>query len=60
MDITKEFSWRGTLQQATNEEKLNLKNLNKGVYCGFYPTGDSLHVGFNSNNFIRNISLFKF
>ncbi|AHF58207.1 tyrosine--tRNA ligase [Spiroplasma eriocheiris] len=46
MNIIKELSWRGLLKQVTNEEKLlKSQELQKGVYCGFDPTGDSLHVG---------------
>lgn len=46
MDIWAELQWRGLLYQATDE---NLKRLLKDesftLYCGFDPTGDSLHVG---------------
>ena len=46
MNIIKELTWRGLLKQVTNEEKLlKSQELQKGVYCGFDPTGDSLHVG---------------
>ncbi|AVP49721.1 tyrosine--tRNA ligase [Williamsoniiplasma luminosum] len=46
MSIIKELEWRGLLKQATNEEKINLAQKNHaGVYCGFDPTADSLHVG---------------
>lgn len=45
-DIIQELKWRGLLKQATNETKLlKAQALKKGVYCGFDPTGDSLHVG---------------
>jgi tyrosyl-tRNA synthetase len=26
-------------------KNLKSQNLNKGIYCGFDPTGDSLHIG---------------
>ncbi|AGM25437.1 tyrosine--tRNA ligase [Spiroplasma chrysopicola] len=46
MNIIKELEWRGLLKQLTNPEKiLKAQELKKGVYCGFDPTGDSLHVG---------------
>ncbi|AHF61419.1 hypothetical protein P344_06230 [Spiroplasma mirum ATCC 29335] len=46
MNIIKELTWRGLLKQVTNKEKLlKSQELQKGVYCGFDPTGDSLHVG---------------
>ncbi|KAF0851881.1 MAG: tyrosine--tRNA ligase [Spiroplasma poulsonii] len=45
-DIIEELKWRGLLKQVTNETKLlKAQTLKKGVYCGFDPTGDSLHVG---------------
>ncbi|ATZ18573.1 tyrosyl-tRNA synthetase [Williamsoniiplasma somnilux] len=46
MNIIEELNWRGLVKQITNEEKLlNAQNENRGVYCGFDPTADSLHVG---------------
>nr|WP_280123354.1 tyrosine--tRNA ligase [[Acholeplasma] multilocale] len=46
MNIVKELNWRGLVKQITNEEKLiEAQNNGKGVYCGFDPTADSLHVG---------------
>ena len=45
-NIIEELKWRGLLKQVTNETKLlKAEALKKGVYCGFDPTGDSLHVG---------------
>ncbi|WP_374695919.1 tyrosine--tRNA ligase [Spiroplasma endosymbiont of Polydrusus formosus] len=45
-NILEELKWRGLLKQVTNETKLiKAQELKKGVYCGFDPTGDSLHVG---------------
>ncbi|PPE06135.1 tyrosine--tRNA ligase [Williamsoniiplasma lucivorax] len=46
MNIIQELEWRGLLKQATNEDKINQAQQNgAGVYCGFDPTADSLHVG---------------
>nr|WP_283271981.1 tyrosine--tRNA ligase [Spiroplasma sp. SV19] len=45
-NIIEELRWRGLLKQVTNETKLlKAQTFKKGVYCGFDPTGDSLHVG---------------
>lgn len=45
-NILEELRWRGLLKQVTNETKLlKAQELKKGIYCGFDPTGDSLHVG---------------
>jgi len=46
MDILEDLKWRGLVKDLTNEE--NIKELLKEpitLYCGFDPTGDSLHVG---------------
>jgi tyrosyl-tRNA synthetase len=46
-DILDELSWRGLLAQSTDPEALRAE-LARGpvsVYCGFDPTGASLHVG---------------
>ncbi|WP_338969599.1 tyrosine--tRNA ligase [Spiroplasma endosymbiont of Labia minor] len=41
-----ELTWRGLLKQVTNESKLKKAMSEKaGVYIGFDPTADSLHVG---------------
>lgn len=46
MNIIQELQWRGLIKQITNEERLLKAQENKsGVYCGFDPTADSLHVG---------------
>src|SRR5512141_1378288 len=45
--ILEELQWRGLLQDATEPEALKAR-LAAGpitLYCGFDPTGDSLHVG---------------
>ncbi|QGS52308.1 tyrosyl-tRNA synthetase [Spiroplasma tabanidicola] len=44
--IIEELKQRDLLNQITNEEKLlNAQKDNAGVYCGFDPTADSLHIG---------------
>src|SRR5699024_2238011 len=47
MNILEDLQKRGLIQQITNEEGL-LKHLEEKevkLYCGFDPTGDSLHIG---------------
>ncbi|MBM7646977.1 tyrosyl-tRNA synthetase [Scopulibacillus daqui] len=46
MDILEDLKYRGLVNQVTDEEGLR-EALKKPVkfYCGFDPTGDSLHVG---------------
>jgi tyrosyl-tRNA synthetase len=47
MTIIEELKWRGLLADCTDSEAL-AKRLASGpatLYCGFDPTGDSLHVG---------------
>lgn len=45
-NIIQELTWRGLIKQVTNEDKLNnAQKLKKGVYLGFDPTAESLHVG---------------
>jgi tyrosyl-tRNA synthetase len=47
MTIIEELKWRGLVADCTDSEAL-AKRLASGpatVYCGFDPTGDSLHVG---------------
>jgi tyrosyl-tRNA synthetase len=45
--IIEELSWRGLLNQSTDEENLPkiLNEKSRAVYAGFDPTADSLHVG---------------
>jgi tyrosyl-tRNA synthetase len=46
-DILSDLQWRGLLADCTDLEALR-KRLTEGpvtLYCGFDPTGDSLHVG---------------
>ncbi|MGL4521690.1 MAG: tyrosine--tRNA ligase [Bacilli bacterium] len=47
MDILKELSWRGLINDMTDETGLRevLGKEQVGLYCGFDPTGDSLHIG---------------
>ncbi|AUM62941.1 tyrosyl-tRNA synthetase [Spiroplasma monobiae MQ-1] len=55
--ILEELKQRDLLKQFTNEEKiLNAQNEGAGVYCGFDPTADSLHVG----HLIQIINLKRF
>lgn len=45
-DVWKELNWRGLIYQSTERElgeKMNKEQFT--CYCGFDPTGDSLHVG---------------
>ncbi|MBX7121599.1 MAG: tyrosine--tRNA ligase [Opitutaceae bacterium] len=47
MTLIEDLQWRGLLADCTDLPALN-KRLNEGpitLYCGFDPTGDSLHVG---------------
>jgi len=47
MNIIEELQWRGLLADCTDLEALS-QRIAKGpitLYCGFDPTGDSLHVG---------------
>ncbi|MDR1009673.1 MAG: tyrosine--tRNA ligase [Opitutaceae bacterium] len=46
-DLIEDLKWRGLLADCTDESTL-AERLSKGpitLYCGFDPTGDSLHVG---------------
>ncbi|MDO5579500.1 MAG: tyrosine--tRNA ligase [Planctomycetia bacterium] len=46
MDIIAELSWRGLLNQITDEKITSfLMEKQRTVYTGFDPTADSLHVG---------------
>jgi tyrosyl-tRNA synthetase len=47
MDLIDDLTWRGLLADCTDIDALR-KRLQEGpiaLYCGFDPTGDSLHVG---------------
>lgn len=47
MNIIDELTWRGAVNQVTDEEGLRELTENKkiGLYCSTDPTGDSLHIG---------------
>ena len=57
MNVIEDLEYRGLLFQVTDKEAL-LKALEKpiGLYCGFDPTADSLHVG----NLLQIIVLKRF
>ncbi|AGR42424.1 tyrosine--tRNA ligase [Spiroplasma diminutum] len=56
-NILDELKERDLLKQYTNEEKIkNAQNEGAGIYCGFDPTADSLHVG----HLIQIINLKRF
>ena len=40
-----ELAWRGMLQDATEGAREHLETAGRGIYIGFDPTADSLHVG---------------
>ena len=46
-DIYAELSWRGLIQQTTDDEHIAgwLRERPRTLYAGFDPTADSLHVG---------------
>ncbi len=44
MSVLDELAWRGLLQDATEGTREHLESP-RGVYIGFDPTADSLHVG---------------
>ncbi len=47
MNIIDELSWRGAVNQMTDEEGLRQLTEEKQIslYCGVDPTGDSMHIG---------------
>ena len=47
MDIYQELEWRGLVADCTDATELQkrLASSPTSLYCGFDPTGDSLHVG---------------
>lgn len=45
MSVLDELAWRGLLQDATEGAAEHLAQEPRGVYIGFDPTADSLHVG---------------
>ncbi|MBE4704090.1 tyrosine--tRNA ligase [Spiroplasma platyhelix] len=45
-NIIDELKWRNLVKDISNSDKiLNAQKLQKGIYCGFDPTNDSLHLG---------------
>ncbi len=47
MDLIDDLQWRGLLADCTDLDALRSRLASRriGLYCGFDPTGDSLHVG---------------
>lgn len=47
MSIIEELTWRGAINQQTDEEGLKklVKEKSVSLYCGVDPTADSLHIG---------------
>lgn len=46
MNIIDELQWRGLINQSTDLDTLREACENPiTLYCGFDPTGDSLHAG---------------
>lgn len=47
LNIIDELTWRGAINQQTDEEGLKnlIDNQPISVYCGIDPTGDSMHIG---------------
>src|SRR5580692_2716127 len=47
MTIIEELKWRGLVADCTDPDALSQRVASKPItlYCGFDPTGDSLHVG---------------
>lgn len=47
MNIYDELTWRGLVNQVSDEEKVReyLSTPGASMYCGFDPTAESLHVG---------------
>ena len=58
MDIFEELSWRGLINQVSDEAGLKdyLSTPGRSLYCGFDPTAQSLHVG----NLVPLLSLVRF
>ncbi len=44
-NVYEELQKRGLINQQTSEDINDILNTQQTVYCGFDPTGDSLHVG---------------
>ncbi len=58
MTIIEELKWRGLVADCTDQEALTrrLASGSASLYCGFDPTGDSLHVG----NLVGQLMLRRF
>lgn len=56
-NIIEELKWRNILKDVSSIDKvINAGKLGKGIYCGFDPTNDSLHLG----NLLQIILLHRF
>lgn len=56
-NIIEELKWRNMLKDISSIDKvINAGKLGKGIYCGFDPTNDSLHLG----NLLQIILLHRF
>lgn len=56
-NIIEELKWRNILKDVSDIDKvINAGELGKGIYCGFDPTNDSLHLG----NLLQIILLHRF
>lgn len=56
-NIIEELKWRNILKDISSIDKvINAGKLGKGIYCGFDPTNDSLHLG----NLLQIILLHRF
>ncbi|BET38299.1 tyrosine--tRNA ligase [Spiroplasma ixodetis] len=56
-NIIDELKWRNILKDISSIDKvINAGKLGKGIYCGFDPTNDSLHLG----NLLQIILLHRF
>lgn len=56
-NIIEELKWRNILKDISSIDKvINAGKLGKGIYCGFDPTNDSLHLG----NLLQVILLHRF
>ncbi len=58
MNVFDEFSWRGLINQTSDDEALrfHLKTAGRKLYCGFDPTARSLHIG----NLVPLLALARF
>ena len=56
-NIIEELKWRNILKDISSIDKvINAEKLGKGIYCGFDPSNDSLHLG----NLLQIILLYRF